>query len=133
MIAFLKIVYVDQVARLMQIIAKDAHRDKRPMNAIIAKAVEAAESKGCSHLTYGKYRYSQGIDSVTAFKRRNGFEEILVPKYYVPLTSIGKLALRLQLHHGVKALVPGSLLRSLKSMRSSVYSKLQTPGGATSR
>ncbi len=126
LIGFLKIVYVDHVARLMQIIAKDVHRDKRPMNALIAKAVEVSEAKGCSHLTYGKYCYSQGADSVTAFKHRNGFEEILVPRYYVPLTTKGRLALHLQLHHGVKALVPDPLLRSLKRMRASVYGKLRT-------
>lgn len=125
LIGFLKIVYVDRMGRLMQIIAKDMHRDKRPMNALIAKAVEVCEAKGCSLLTYGKYRYSQGEDSVTAFKRRNGFEEILVPRYYVPLTAKGKLAMFLQLHRGAKAMLPRPMLRSLRKIRSSVYSRLQ--------
>jgi hypothetical protein len=125
LIGFLKIVYVDRIARLMQIIAKDAHRDKRPMNALIAKAIEAAESKGCSHLTYGKYHYSQGSDSVTAFKHRNGFEEILVPKYYIPLTMKGKLALRYNLHHGVRAMVPAPFIRFSRGIRRGIYSRLQ--------
>jgi hypothetical protein len=121
LIGFLKIVYVDRFARLMQIISKDAHRNKRPLNALIAKAVEVCEARGCSHLTYGKYRYSQGADSVTAFKHRNGFEEILVPRYYVPLTTKGGLALRLRLHRGGRALVPDPVLRSLKRLRASIY------------
>lgn len=121
LIGFLKIVYVGHIARLMQIISKDAHRDKRPMNALIAKAVEVCEAKGCSHLTYGKYRYSQGADSVTAFKHRNGFEEILVPRYYIPLTTKGRLALRLRLHRGARELVPDPVLRSLKQLRASIY------------
>jgi hypothetical protein len=57
LIGFLKIVYVNRVARLMQIVAKDAHRDKRPMNALIAKAVELCETKNCTDLVYGNYRY----------------------------------------------------------------------------
>ncbi|MGO9863401.1 MAG: GNAT family N-acetyltransferase [Terriglobales bacterium] len=121
LIGFVKIVHVGRLARLMQIISKDAHRDKRPMNALIAKAVEWCEAKGCTHLTYGKYQYLQGADSLTAFKHRNGFEEILVPKYYVPLTTKGKLALRLHLHSGVKALVPDPVLQSLKRVRGFTY------------
>jgi hypothetical protein len=57
LIGFLKIVYVNRVARLMQIISKDAHRDKRPMNALIAAAVEVCEAKGCYYLKYVLYRY----------------------------------------------------------------------------
>jgi len=121
LIGFLKIVYVDRMARLMQIISKDAHRDKRPMNALIAKAVEICEAKGCSHLTYGKYRYSQESDSLTSFKSRNGFEEFLVPKYYVPLTTKGKLALRLHLHRGAKGLMPSPVLIALKHFRTVTY------------
>ncbi len=121
LVGFLKIVYVDQFARLMQILSKDAYRDCRPMNAMIAKAVELVDTKGCSLLTYGEYRYSQGADSLTAFKHRNGFEEILVPRYYVPLTMKGKCSLLLNLHHGVRALVPSSLRRALKRIRLMFY------------
>lgn len=127
LIGFVKIVFIGRIARLMQIIAKDTHRDKRPSNALIAKAVGLCEEKGCTLLTYGKYQYTQGADSLTAFKRRNGFEEILVPKYYVPLTTTGKLALSLGLHCGAKRLVPASVLRSLKRLRASFYSRF---GGA---
>jgi hypothetical protein len=131
LIGFLKIVYVDRLARLMQIISKDGHRDKRPTNALIAKAVEVCEEKGCSHLTYGKYRYPQGADDLTAFKHRNGFDEILVPKYYVPLTIKGSVVLRLRLHQGAKALVPPRLIRLLKRARTYVYRRsLATGKGA---
>lgn len=121
LIGFLKIVYVNHIARLMQILSKDAHRNKRPMNALIASAVEVCEMKGCSHLTYGNYRYPQGADSVTAFKHRNGFEEFLIPRYYVPLTWRGALAVCLGLHRGARELVPDSVLRSLKRVKSSFY------------
>ena len=123
LVGFLKIVYVDRVARLMQIISKDANRGQRPMNALIAKAVERANARGCSLLTFGKYCYSQGADSVTAFKSRNGFEEILVPKYFVPLSAKGKLLLLMRLHRGVKALVPYSIRKILKHLRLMLYER----------
>lgn len=121
LIGFLKIVYVDQLARLMQILSKDAHRDKRPTNALIAKAVELCGAKGCSHLTYGKYRYPQGADDLTAFKHRNGFQEILVPRYYVPLTTKGRAVLHLRLHRGARALVPAHVRRLWKRFRAFIY------------
>ncbi|MDR3727401.1 MAG: hypothetical protein P4K86_10200 [Terracidiphilus sp.] len=123
LVGFLKIVYVDQIARLMQIISKDAYRGERPMNALIAKAVELVDAKKCLLLTYGKYCYAQGADSVTAFKARNGFEEILVPRYYIPLTIKGRLALLFNLHHGVKALVPNSVRTALKRLRLWLYER----------
>jgi hypothetical protein len=114
LIGYLKIVYVDRLARLMQIMSKVAHQDKRPTNALVAKAVELCEAKGCTHLTYGKYRYTRDIDSsLTAFKHRNGFQEILVPRYYVPLTLKGRLALRLGLQHGAQVWVPAPVRRTL--------------------
>jgi hypothetical protein len=122
LIGYLKVVWVDQMARLMHITSKIVHQDKRPTNALIAKAVELCEAKRCSHLIYGKYRYAQGPDSsLTAFKHKNGFEELLVPKYYVPLTTKGRVALRLRLHHGVEGLVPSSIRRSLLRIRASIY------------
>ena len=121
LVGFLKIVYVDRMARMMQILAKDAYRGSRPMNALIAKAVERAEAAGCVLLTYGKFTYSQGDDSVTAFKARNGFENIAVPQYFIPLTAKGRLAMLLNLHRGLKWWVPRWVHRRLKLLRLWVY------------
>jgi hypothetical protein len=123
LIGYLKIVYVDNLARLMGITSKIFHQDKRPTNALVAKAVELCAARRCSHLTYGKYHYTKGISdsSLTAFKHKNGFEELLIPKYYIPLTRKGSLALRLKLHHGAKELLPEPILRSLIRIRTSIY------------
>jgi hypothetical protein len=121
LIGFAKIVYVDHIARLMQILSKEAHRKNRPMNALIAKAVEVCEARGCTLLTYGRYRYPQGADSVTSFKQRNGFEELLVPRYYIPLTTKGVVALHLRLHRGPRSLVPKPVLRALRRVRAALY------------
>lgn len=122
LIAFLKMVYVDSAAHVMQIVAKNAHADKRPMNALIAAAVEICEQKQMSHFVYGQYSYGEeSSGQLTEFKRRNGFEKILLPRYYVPLTAKGRVALRLKLHRGARAMLPGWLQRQLLDLRSRYY------------
>src|SRR5207247_2863912 len=56
LIGFMKIVFVGKVAAMMQFLSKISHYDKRPANALIAKAVEHCAREGMSYLTYGKYR-----------------------------------------------------------------------------
>jgi hypothetical protein len=124
LIGFLKVVYVDRVARLMQIIGKECHRGASPVNALIAKAVELCEMKCCSHLTWCKYYYLQGPDGLSTFKHRNGFEECLIPRYYVPVSAMGRLAMSLQLERGPRAWVPARLLQSLRRVRAFVYRHL---------
>ena len=122
LIGFLKIVYVGLVARMMFIISKVAHQDKRPTNALIAKAVEVCEQKGSSYLTYGQYTYgNQTNTSLAAFKHRNGFEKVLFPRYFVPLTAKGMLCLKLNLHHGVKQLLPARVLDLARRVRAKTY------------
>ena len=85
LIGFIKIIYVNQIAILIQILAKNEHHDKRPMNTLVADAMEICERKNMSCLVYGKYLYGKKNDSsLTEFKRRNGFEQINFPRYYVP-------------------------------------------------
>lgn len=115
LIGFIKMVYVDGLASIMQILSKNEHQDKRPTNALLAKAVEICSERGKSFLLYCKYTYHRGCeDDLMEFKRRNGFQEIRFPRYYVPLSMKGKLSLTLKLHHGVDLLPPpivSSLLR----------------------
>ena len=54
LIGFIKLVYVDHVATLIQILAMNAHQDKRPMSALIAHAVEHCERQQKTLLVYGK-------------------------------------------------------------------------------
>jgi hypothetical protein len=114
LVGFIKIVFVDDVARMMQILSKEAHQDKRPTNALIAKAVEVACDRRSSYLTYGKYTYdSKKNSSIVHFKRSNGFEEILFPRYYIPLTVRGHILVRVGLHVGIKRFIPERLMYSL--------------------
>ena len=60
---------------------------------LIAKAVGICETQGISYITYGLYNYGNKRDSpLREFKIRNGFEEILVPRFFVPLTRGGGFA-----------------------------------------
>jgi hypothetical protein len=97
-----------------QIISKIQHRDKAPNNALIAKAVEVCQRKNLPYLVYLHW----GGGSLAEFKRRCGFQETRVPRYYVPLTQRGRLILRLGLHRGWKERVPLPVKNRLKSLRS---------------
>ncbi len=100
-----------------QIISTIRHRDKSTNNLLIAKAVEVCARKGLPYLCY---LFWSG-DSLAEFKRRCGFERMRVPRYYVALTPKGKLALKLGVHRGWKALLPDGLKSKLKQLRSRWY------------
>lgn len=119
LVGFLKMVYVGKTASIMQILSMVGHYDRRPMNALMAKAVEICNQKRVSHLLYRKYHYYKGLaDSLTEFKRRNGFEKMDVPRYYVPLTTRGSLAVSLGLHLGAAEWLPANLVLAARAIRS---------------
>ena len=101
-----------------QIISAIKHRDKATNNALIAKAVELCEKYRLPHLCYLFW----SNDSLAEFKRRCGFEKRRVPRYFVPLTRKGRLALKLGVHRGWKELMPAGLKASLKRLRTRWYS-----------
>ena len=127
LIGFIKMVYVDQLATLMHIISMNEHYDKRPMNALIAKAAELCEEKAISHLIYGKFIYgNKRRSSLVEFKRRNGFEQVNFPRYYVPLTLRGKIFVRLRLYRDLNALIPEPILQPLLNLRAWYYKTITT-------
>ncbi len=124
LIGFMKLVYVGKDARIMQIISMDSHQDKRPTNALIAKAVELAETKKMNYFIYGKYVYGNRDDtSIIEYKSRNGFKMIKIPKYYVPTNVKGSIILRSRLHHGIIGLIPGKIKDKLSILRSKWYER----------
>lgn len=111
MIGFVKLLYRGSIASIVQFLPKPSHQDKRPGNALLAKAVELCATKGVSYLTYGLFRYgNKGDNSLLDFKIRNGFTEILVPRFYVPLTPWGALCIRLKLYRRLLDILPRSAL-----------------------
>jgi hypothetical protein len=127
LIGFLKMVYVDHVATIFHIISMDEHYDKRPQNALIAKAAEICEQKGISHLIYGKFIYgNKRRSSLVEFKRRNGFQQVIFPRYYIPLTLLGELFVRLRLYRGFSGLLPEPILYVLLGCRSWYHKTIST-------
>ncbi len=118
LIGFIRMTYAGGVANIVQILSMMKHYDKRPANALIAKAVEVCAQKGISYLVYYSYVYNDPKSSLTEFKRRNGFEKVLLPRYYIPLTAKGKVALKLRLHRGLVKSIPKPLLSQLLTIRS---------------
>ena len=128
LIGFTKIVFMGKIASILNILTKTAHYDKRPTNLLIAKAVEICVARGASHLIYGKYTYGNKTDSpLTEFKRRNGFEKIILPRYYIPLGLKGRMAVGLKLHRGLIGILPGGLIALLVNLRGKLYRNVIHP------
>jgi len=124
LIGFIKLVYVDQVASIMAILALNSHYDKRPMNALLTKAMEVCAQKRVGYFVYGNYIYGNKKDSsLVEFKRRNGFEQVDFPRYYVPLTLKGNIYVTLRLYRGVVGLLPGPVLNLLLKIRDKFYAR----------
>lgn len=122
LIGVMKIVYRGDVAAILTFLPKASHNDKRPANALIAKAVELCASKGKGHLTFGRFNYGNKQQTpLREFKIRNGFGEILMPRYFVPLTAKGKLGVSLKLHRGLLGILPHCVITTLVNARSRFY------------
>lgn len=119
LIGFIMLAYAGKYALTGQIISKNEHRDKAPNNALMAKAVEICEKKKIPYLVY--YYWPSG--TLAEFKRRNGFEKIALPRYYIPLTFKGKIILKLNFHHGICGIIPEKLKVRLINLRKKWYTK----------
>jgi hypothetical protein len=113
LVGFIMLADAGKYGSLGQIISKIAYRDLAPTNALLAKAVERCAEKRFPYLVYALWLE----DSLGDFKRSNGFQKFDLPRYFVPLTRKGKLALKLGLHRGWKEAVPKPLRKPLKELR----------------
>ena len=126
LIGFIKIVSVDGVASIMQILSKTCHQDKRPTNALLAKAVEICAARRIRYLKYCKYVYHRDHHApLTDFKRRHGFQEFLFPRYFVPLTLRGHIAVGLRLQQGPAEFLPGSIVGPLLKARAAYHALVE--------
>jgi hypothetical protein len=134
LIGFIKVVYMGNIASILHIVSKNAHYDKRPTNALIAKAVELCSQKGISYLLYGRYTYGKKTSSpLIEFKKRNGFEEVRVPRYYIPLSPWGRIVVGLRLYRGLLGLLPSGLVNFLVNMRSKFSVKTSKQNGSSGK
>ena len=117
LLGFIMLADAGRYGWLGQIISKISYRDLAPTNALLAKAVERCAQKGLPYLVYALWL----DDSLGDFKRSNGFQRFDLPRYFVPLTKKGKLALKLGLHRGWKEGVPKPIKKALKKLRRGWY------------
>jgi hypothetical protein len=91
---------------------------------LIAKAVEVCCERKMAYFIYGNYVYGNKTKSpIIDFKERNGFEMIKLPRYYIPITLLGKIGLKLKIHNGMQQLIPEKLLYLLLDLRAKWYAK----------
>jgi hypothetical protein len=126
LIGFIKLTIDDSrtQAGIMHIISTLAHRDKAPTNALIAQAVRSCADRNIPNLVYAKFAYGKKVQSsLSDFKERNGFQRVDIPRYYVPLTFLGKLALSLGLHRHITDRLPEPFAAKLRDLRSAWYQR----------
>jgi hypothetical protein len=111
-------------AGLMHILSMIRHRDKAPTNALVAQAVRSCAERAIQYLWYVNFSYGKKQhDSLAEFKRRNGFQKVEIPRYYVPLTFAGRVAISLGLHHTVLDWVPEPAAALYRRLRSQWYAR----------
>jgi len=126
LIGFVKLVTDEEKgqAGLMQIVSMIQHRDKAPTNALVAQAVRSCAERGISYLWYANMSYGKKQnDALAEFKRHNGFQKVDLPRYYVPLTLAGQVALRLGLHHGLTDWIPEPVAAAYRKIRAQWYAR----------
>jgi hypothetical protein len=126
MIGFIKLT-TDETrthACLVHILSMVQHKDKAPTNALIAQAVRSCADRKIPYLVYEHFSYGkkQG-DSLSHFKEVNGFQRVDLPRYYVPLTYLGRVAFRLGLQHRFVDRLPESVAAKLREYRRAWYSR----------
>ncbi len=117
MIGYIKLVNGNGKASIMQILSLIRHRDKAPNNALMAKAVEICTQENMPFLHYASWS-SRGLGE---FKINHGFEKLDVPRYYVPLTRMGKLVLKTGLHRRFTERLPAAWIDKLATLRGKWY------------
>jgi hypothetical protein len=132
MIGFIKLVFDESRthACLVHILSMVQHKDKAPTNALIAQAVRSCADHGIAYLVYERFSYGkkQG-DSLSRFKEVNGFRRMDLPRYYIPLTSLGRVAFRLGLHRKFVDRLPESVAAKLRDFRNSWHQQVSERHG----
>lgn len=111
-------------AGLLNIVSLIEQRDKAPTNALVAHAVRFCADQRIPYLVYSNFAYGKRkSDSLSDFKERNAFERVDIPRYFVPLTPMGGLALRLGLHKKLSDRIPERMILKLREIRSNWHDR----------
>lgn len=135
LIGFVKLLFDETrtQAGLLHIISMIRHRDKAPTNALVAQAVRVGAARGIPYLVYSRFNEGKKQrDSLIEFKEHNGFQRVNLPRYYVPLTLIGRTALSLGLHKRAADRVPERVLLKLRGLRNAWHNRKLRSNAETS-
>lgn len=127
LIGFIKLIYsaAGSQAGLLNIVSLIEHRDKAPTNALMAHAVKICAERKIPFLVYSNFAYGKRTrDSLSDFKERNAFQRVNLPRYYVPLTPIGHVALRLGIHKRISEQIPEWMIVKLRHFRKMCYGRM---------
>jgi hypothetical protein len=90
--------------------------------------VRACADRHIPHLMYQSFLYgNKEVDSLANFKEINGFERVDLPRYYIPLTALGRVALRYGLHHKLVDQLPKPIAAKIRKFRSAWYNRKLQP------
>ena len=104
-VGFAKVTFSQGCGIVMNFLSKVSHRDKAVNNAILAKMVEICADRQLKCLVYGHWG-SDATRGLVEFKTANGFQCVAIPRYFVPLTGLGRLALSAGIHQGLVHRIP---------------------------
>jgi len=91
---------------------EDRSLRQRPGNALIVKAVELCHARGMSYVKYGQFRYGNQRTRLSWSSNCAMVSGGPGPRYTIPLTRKGRVAVALGVHRELRALVPQSVLAS---------------------
>ena len=120
LVGFVKLVCAEgRFANPGLIVSKLEARKKYVNNALIAKSVELCCQNRIPFLTYTKWRRG----SQAEFLVRHGFQKVTVPRYWIPLTPKGKIAIKLGLYRDIRSYIPDRLLIAIRELRGVFYER----------
>lgn len=122
-IGFSILKYGDRVAQISQILSLTKHFDKAPNNALIAKMVERSAQLNIYNIIYA--RMGKFHETLTQFKKHHGFITYCLPRYYLPLTRRGNVAIKLKFYKPLKDIVPEAIGRPLLPLFNLLSCKLR--------
>ena len=110
LVGFIQLVHGYKVSIISQILSLQKHWDKAVNNSLLAEAIEVCASRKVKWLIYGRMGNHPLLDR---FKQNNGFTLFPLIRYYIPLTTKGKIATKLGLHRELRDALPQSISYNL--------------------
>lgn len=111
LIGLLWITYGDRAAMFRSFVSFIKHRNKCPNNALIAGAVRCCSERAIHFLVYGdKFGFLPSLDR---FRLHQGFRKFPLPRYFVPLSKKGQVAITLGVHRTIEYSLPRLTQRAL--------------------